>query len=25
MLTSFMTTPLGDVAQINAMVAAQKL
>lgn len=25
MLTAFMTTPLGDVAQINAMVAAQQL
>jgi hypothetical protein len=25
MLTSFMTGPLGDVTQINAMVAAQKL
>lgn len=25
MLTSFMTTPLGDVAHINAMVTAQQL
>lgn len=25
MLTSFMTTPLGDVAHINAMVSAQQL
>jgi hypothetical protein len=25
MLTSFMSNPLGDVAHINAMVAAQQL
>ena len=25
MLTTFMTTPLGDIAQINAMVTAQQL
>ena len=25
MLSSFMTTPTGDLSQINAMVAAQKL
>ena len=25
MLTAFMTTPLGDVAHINAMVTAQQL